>query len=267
MRAIRAVNPDAKLVQTDDLGKTYSTPEMAERGRVLQRAALAGLGPAVRQGRSASIRCGTTCSQPGIRRGRTAVVPRQPLPAGHHRRQLLRHQRALAGPPRRALSGAPPRHYRGIPYADIEAPRALATPTPGIAPLLQETWERYGLPLAVTEAHIDANREDQLRWLLEIWDAAKQARAERRRHARRDGLGAARLVRLELPGHRSAAATTNRARSTCARPQPRPTALARLMRELAAGTPLSHPVLQRPGLVAPAGPLPVPSRWRRRTRG
>ena len=52
----------------------------------------------------------------------------------------------------------------------------LATPTAGIGPLLQETWERYGLPLAVTEAHIDANREDQLRWLLEIWDAAEQAR-------------------------------------------------------------------------------------------
>jgi dTDP-4-dehydrorhamnose reductase len=29
MRAIRAVNPNAKLVQTDDLGKTYSTPELA----------------------------------------------------------------------------------------------------------------------------------------------------------------------------------------------------------------------------------------------
>ena len=30
MRAIRAVNPDAKLVQTDDLSKTYGTQEMSE---------------------------------------------------------------------------------------------------------------------------------------------------------------------------------------------------------------------------------------------
>ena len=29
MRAIRNVNPDAKLVQTDDLGKTYGTPRLA----------------------------------------------------------------------------------------------------------------------------------------------------------------------------------------------------------------------------------------------
>src|SRR5207244_6834861 len=30
MRAIREVNPNAKLVQTDDLGKTYATSEMSE---------------------------------------------------------------------------------------------------------------------------------------------------------------------------------------------------------------------------------------------
>ncbi|MET0265694.1 MAG: family 1 glycosylhydrolase, partial [Duganella sp.] len=31
MQAIRAVNPQARLIQTDDLGKTYSTPELAEQ--------------------------------------------------------------------------------------------------------------------------------------------------------------------------------------------------------------------------------------------
>jgi dTDP-4-dehydrorhamnose reductase len=68
------------------------------------------------------------------------------------------------------------RGYRGVPARRHRSPRALATPTAGIAPLLQETWDRYGLPMAVTEAHIDANREDQLRWLLEIWEAAKKSR-------------------------------------------------------------------------------------------
>lgn len=40
-----------------------------------------------------------------------------------------------------------------------------------------EARDRYGIPLAITEAHIDANREDQPRWLLEIWEGAKEARA------------------------------------------------------------------------------------------
>jgi dTDP-4-dehydrorhamnose reductase len=73
-----------------------------------------------------------------------------------------------------------PEHHRGHvggrDCADIETARALATPTPGIAPLLSEVWERYRRTIAVTEAHIDANREDQLRWLLEIWEAAHTAR-------------------------------------------------------------------------------------------
>ena len=30
MRAIREINPAAKLIQTEDLGKTYSTPEMSD---------------------------------------------------------------------------------------------------------------------------------------------------------------------------------------------------------------------------------------------
>ena len=66
----------------------------------------------------------------------------------------------------------------------------------------EETWQRYGIPMAVTEAHIDAGREDQLRWLLEIWRAAQSRARGRRRRACRHRLVAARLVRLELPARR-----------------------------------------------------------------
>src|SRR3954454_2228510 len=61
-------------------------------------------------------------------------------------------------------------------YADVEAARCLVA-TPGIPALLAEAWERYRLPLAITEAHIDATREDQMRWLAEIWAGAQHARA------------------------------------------------------------------------------------------
>ena len=50
--------------------------------------------------------------------------------------------------------------YRGQRFVDVESTRVLATPTPGVGPLLQEAWDRYRLPLAITEAHIDARRED-----------------------------------------------------------------------------------------------------------
>jgi dTDP-4-dehydrorhamnose reductase len=48
----------------------------------------------------------------------------------------------------------------------------------GILPRLREVWSRYRLPLAITENHNGCTREEQLRWLMEAWDAARTARAE-----------------------------------------------------------------------------------------
>jgi dTDP-4-dehydrorhamnose reductase len=82
---------------------------------------------------------------------------------------------------------------------------------------LHEAWDRYQLPLAVTEAHIDANREDQLRWLLEIWQAAQQAR--------RDGVDVRAVTAWSLLGafdwnnwSPSERAITKPAPTTCAAP-------------------------------------------------
>jgi dTDP-4-dehydrorhamnose reductase len=136
--------------------------------------------------------------------------------------------------------------YRGVPHVDIECPRVLATPTPGIGPLLQETWDRYGLPIAITEAHIDANREDQLRWLLEIWNAAKKVQ--------QNGADVRAVTVWALLGSYDWNCLVTECRGyyepgpyDVRGPQPRPTAVATLMRELASGRPLSQPVLQGQG--------------------
>lgn len=44
---------------------------------------------------------------------------------------------------------------------------------PGSARCCRKPGTGMGLPIAVTEAHTDAKREDQLRWLLEIWEASQ----------------------------------------------------------------------------------------------
>ena len=80
-----------------------------------------------------------------------------------------------------ALDRYPPRAARR-PAATVASPTSSRCArwrrrAPGIGPLLEEVWQRYGLPIAVTEAHIDAQREDQLHWLLEIWRAAGRLRA------------------------------------------------------------------------------------------
>lgn len=269
MRAIRAINPNAKLVQTDDLGKTYSTPEMARMAEFYNE----------RRWLAWDLLCGM-------------VGPEHPLwnyltRSGANPDELLWFRENTCPPDiigvnyyvtsERWLDHRPeryPPHHRGmadgIPCADIEASRALATPTAGIGPLLTEIWERYRLPLAITEAHIDANREDQLRWLQEIWQAAQVART--------NGVDLRAVTVWSLLGSFDWNSLVTRnvgyyepgpfdVRS----PLPRPTALAAMMRELASGQPLSHPVLRgqgwwrRPGrfmctpVASPTAPTSIPS--------
>ncbi len=63
-------------------------------------------------------------------------------------------------------------------YADVEAVRVRAEGINGLAPLLREVWQRYGLPMAVTEAHIGASANERVRWFWELWSAAREVRGE-----------------------------------------------------------------------------------------
>jgi dTDP-4-dehydrorhamnose reductase len=246
MRAIRAVNPDAKLVQTDDLSKTYSTPEMAwlanffNERRWLSWDLLCGkIDPEHKLWNYLTETAGATPEE--LLWFRDNPCPPDVIGVNYYAtsERWLDH-RCERYPADRC------HEYDGVRHADIETPRALATPTPGIGPLLMETWERYGLPVAVTEAHIDANREDQLRWLLEIWNAAKQARAS--------GADIRAVTVWALLGSYDWNCLVTECRGyyepgpfDVRGPEPRPTAVANFMRELASGRPLTNPVLQGQG--------------------
>jgi dTDP-4-dehydrorhamnose reductase len=76
-----------------------------------------------------------------------------------------------------------PHHLRGgdsgdEPLVDIEAVRVHPQGIAGAKQVLTEAWERYGLPVAITEAHLGGVPEEQARWLAETWEQAQCARAE-----------------------------------------------------------------------------------------
>ncbi|MES2760030.1 MAG: family 1 glycosylhydrolase [Pseudomonadota bacterium] len=245
MRAIRRVNPQAKLVQPDDLGKNYSTEALAQLAgfynerRWLGWDLLCGMvGP---QHALWPYLSGSGIDPADILWFRDNPCPPDIVGVNYYvtSERWLDH-RTERYPPH--LAGM----VDGKPCVDIEAARALATPTPGIGPLLEEIWQRYHLPLAVTEAHIAGSREDQLRWLLEIWQAGEAARAK--------GVDLRAVTAWALlgsfdwnslvtrdDGYYESGAFDIRA------PAPRPTAVAGLMRELAAGDTPSHPALQGQG--------------------
>jgi dTDP-4-dehydrorhamnose reductase len=57
-------------------------------------------------------------------------------------------------------------------YADVETVRVLADWSPGPASLLEEAWQRYGRPVAITEAHLGSTPNEQVRWLSQVWQEA-----------------------------------------------------------------------------------------------
>jgi dTDP-4-dehydrorhamnose reductase len=251
MRAIRRVNPNAKLVQTDDLSKTYGTRQLVKLSTFFNE----------RRWLSWDLLCGkvdtahplwdylagTGVDVAELHWFRDNPCPPDIIGVNYYAtsERWLDHR----------LHRYPPQYchtYQGIAHADMETARVLATPTAGIGPLLREVWDRYGLPVAVTEAHIDANREDQLRWLLEIWNAANMERT--------DGADIRAVTVWALLGSYdwNCLVTENKGYYEpgpydVRAAQPRPTAVAAMMRELATGRPLSNPVLQGQGWWRRAG--------------
>lgn len=245
MRAIREVNPNAKLLQTDDLGKSYGTPEMAglvdfyNARRWLSWDLLCGKVDPAHPLWTYLLACGIDASE--FLWFRNNPCPPDLIGVNYYiTSERWLDQRVERYPDRYVGT------YRGFLHADIEAPRALTPPRPGIGPLLQEAWERYRIPLAVTEAHIDAKREDQLRWLQEIWEAAQQVQCH--------GVDIRAVTVWALLGSYDWNCLVTQCKGyyepgpfDVRAPRPRPTALATMMRQLALHKPLSHPVLQDEG--------------------
>jgi dTDP-4-dehydrorhamnose reductase len=246
MRAIREIQPAAKLVQTEDLGKTFSTPTLSYQAnfenerRWLTYDLLAGR--VNREHPLWNYLCGIGLSEAELEWFGLNSCPPDIVGINHYlTSERFLDQRLNRYPAR--FHGGNGRHA----YADVEAVRVCAEGMAGPRALLRETWERYGLPIAVTETHLGCTREEQLRWVKEVWDAANGLRREGvliRAVTAWSLLGACDwhnlLTRLE--GHYEPGVFDCRGTAS-----PRPTALAHMLRGLASGQEYDHPVLDTPG--------------------
>ena len=67
--------------------------------------------------------------------------------------------------------------HHHLAYVDTEAVRVAGVQSVGLEALLHQTWGRYRLPIAITEAHLGCTREEQLRWLHQTWQVANRLQA------------------------------------------------------------------------------------------
>lgn len=177
MEAIRKINPSAKLVQTEDLGKTYSTPLLSYQANFEN----------TRRWLTYDILCGKVnkehalwgyCMRLGIDEKALQFFLDNPctpdiIGVNHY----LTSERYIDEDTKQypvETRGGNTLHQ----YADVEAIRIdLACPH-GLEVLLREIWERYKIPVAITEVHLHCSREEQMRWFKTVYDIAKKLSAE-----------------------------------------------------------------------------------------
>jgi len=177
MDAVRAVNSAAKLIQTEDLGRIYSTPSLRYQAdfenhrRWLTFDFLAGRIDGGHPMWDYLLSNGASRSE------LESFLERPCAPDVIGINHYLTSERFLDERVELypvEMRGGNGRHR----YVDVEAVRVLEDGIAGHLGLLRETHHRYSLPIAITEVHLGCVADEQLRWLNEAWEAALQLRAE-----------------------------------------------------------------------------------------
>jgi dTDP-4-dehydrorhamnose reductase len=245
MREIRQVNPSARLVQTEDAGQSFGTAHLQRQvrhereRRWLTWDLLAGR---VADGHPLT----PFLLANGVSKADLAFFRDTPCaPDVLGLNYYLTSDRWLD----ERLSKYPFDYHGGngrIQYADLEAVRARPEGIVGHEQHLVEAWQRYGIPVAITEVHVGCTRDEQMRWFVEAWNGAAAA-AARGAHVEAVTAWALlgsfdwdSLVTVDR-GHYEPGLFDIRG------PAPRATALANLVRTIAAGETPSHPIVRGPG--------------------
>jgi dTDP-4-dehydrorhamnose reductase len=171
MQAIRKVNPKAKLVQTEDCTKIHST-ELLQYQAYFENQ---------RRWLTYDFLCGRVNKEhvlwnyfrdAGIREEQLNFFIENPCPpdiigCNYYVTSERWLDENLENYPAET-HGHNGRHH----YADTEAVRG--NKQVGLGPILTETWERFQIPIAITECHLGCSREEQMRWLYETYTTCKE---------------------------------------------------------------------------------------------
>ncbi len=176
MREVRRVNPEARLVQTEDLGCTYAQADLADQARFDN----------TRRWMTWDLLFGRVTAEHVLWRrlarfglgDRLRAIADDPCPPdivgiNHYLTSDRFLDARCEGYPGICVGGNG--HQR---YVDVEAVRVLSAAPAGLENACREAWRRYGAPIAITEAHNGCTREEQIRWFADAWRCAQRLRKE-----------------------------------------------------------------------------------------
>ncbi len=174
MRAIRPVRPNAKLIQTDDMGRISGTEELRPIWELLN----------LRQWLAFDLLCGCVdrhhpmfaimraegIAEAELRWFVENACPPDVVGMNYYvtSDRYQDHRRELYGDDRVSAEGS---------FIDVEAVRVRGQRISGAENRLWEAWKRYQIPVALTEVHLGCSVDEQVRWLVETWEAVVKARS------------------------------------------------------------------------------------------
>jgi dTDP-4-dehydrorhamnose reductase len=173
-RGLRRLDPTIRILANEDVGQTFGTPELAHvvdhynHRRWLAFDLLTG-----RVDREHAI-WDTLARVPGIadRLRLLADDPEPPdvLGVDHYLTsdRFLDHR--VDGYPQELRLGQSDDRF-----VDVELVRVSGYEVDGFWSSLRQTWDRYGLPMALTEVHLGGAPEDEVAWWAEAWRDAISA--------------------------------------------------------------------------------------------
>jgi dTDP-4-dehydrorhamnose reductase len=176
MREIRSVRSDARLVQTEDLGRVYATPLLQYQAnfenvrRFLTWDLLTGK---VNRDHPLWRRLAKHGLADRLRAIADDPCPPDIIGVNHYltSNRFLDHR--VERYPGVRVGGNARNNY-----VDVEAVRVLRPYRAGFEGPLQEAWDRYRIPIALTEVHNGSTREEQVRWFAESYETAQSLRAQ-----------------------------------------------------------------------------------------
>lgn len=245
MEEIRKINPEAKLIQTEDLSKTYSTPTLQYQADFENH----------RRWLTYDVLTGRLDShhplwdffrQTGVPLKTLKFFLERPCPpdilgVNHYVTSERYLDDNLASYPAH-LHGSNGIHS----YVDVEAIRVNHGQLSGLKVLLSELYARYKIDIALTEVHLHCTREEQLRWLHHVWNSSldlKQSGIPVKAFTVWALLGAYGWNKLLTQPNGDYESGIFDLRS----PTPRPTALASMVSSLSKNQAFEHPLLHEKG--------------------
>ena len=243
MQAIKKVIPHAKLIQTEDIGKTQSSyrlryqADFENKRRWLSFDILSG--KVNSQHALWSYLIGEGLNEEDFNFFRDNPCTPDIMGVNYYITSERYIDERIEKFPSYALGG------NGYDvYADVEAVRVGRNQGPEV--LFKEVWERFHLPIAITEVHLHCTREEQLRWFNYIWKAANNLKDE--------GVDVRALTAWALLGSFDWCSLLTRQEGIyeaglfdIRSRQPRKTALTKFVKSLANDTEYHHPVLKEEG--------------------